>query len=377
MNIYVFPVSLRLVFLVISMIGWFYAQAFTVILDAGHGGKDYGAKGISAYEKDINLAVSKLVAKFVDENYNDVDVLLTREDDTFLTLKERADFANKNGGDIFVSVHVNSADKRNPNRKTVKGASVYTLGLHKSDANFEVAKRENAVMSLENDYSSTYQGFDPNSSESYIIFEMSQNKHMGQSISLAQNIQQALIADAGRSDRGVRQAGFWVLWATGMPSVLIELDFICNPEQEKFMTSKKGQQKMASAIGKAIGEYISSHSSVEIPEVYVDIENVAEEEPAVSPAQPVVKEKEKPAASRNKSKTSFHVQILASAKAIKKNSSEFKGQKATEFREGKWYKYYIGDFKTRQDAAKLLAKVKKQFPDAFIIEMRDGKRVIK
>ena len=360
------------------------AHAFSIIIDAGHGGKDYGAKGVKAYEKDINLAVAKKIAEYLDINYPEVEVLLTRDDDAYLTLKERADFANKNGGDLFISVHVNSVDKRNRNRASIEGASVYTLGLHKSDANFEVAKRENSVISLENDYSANYEGFDPDSSESYIIFELSQNKHMGQSITLAGNIQNALISKAGRADRGVRQAGFWVLWATGMPSVLIELDFICNPTQEKFLASGKGQTKMASAIGEAIGQYIETHSHIEKPEVYLTLEDLEEDEvEAVAAPQATndnktnaVQEKQPaPAKQGSKNKVTYHVQILASPKMIKQNSSEFKGHKAKEFREGKWYKYYIGDFDTQSQAKQLLSKVKKQFPDAFIISMKNGKRI--
>lgn len=350
------------------------ANPFAIILDAGHGGKDYGAKGTSAYEKDINLAVSKLIAEHLRKNYQNIDVLMTRDDDTYLTLKERADFANHNGGDLFVSVHVNSVDKRNKSRNSIKGASVYTLGLHKTDANFEVAKRENSVISLENDYTATYEGFDPNSTESYIIFELGQSKHMGQSIALAQQIQQALTGKAGRADRGVRQAGFWVLWATGMPSVLIELDFICNPVQEKFMSSKSGQKKMAVAIADAIGQYAVGHGAGNVvsASLFEDFtEDPAEDEP--EPLQPV---KTEDSPNKKSNASTYHIQILASAKAIKKNSNEFKGYKASEYREGKWYKYYVGSFENINDAKKKLTELKKSFPEAFIIEMRDGKRVI-
>lgn len=339
------------------------ASAFSIIIDAGHGGKDYGAIGAKTNEKSINLAVALLIAEHLEKNYPDVDVLLTRDDDTYLTLKERADFANKNGGDLFVSVHVNSVDKRNRNRANIQGASVYTLGLHKSSANFEVAKRENSVISLENDYSANYEGFDPESSESYIIFEMSQNKHMGQSISLAQHIQNALTGKAARADRGVRQAGFWVLWATGMPSVLIELDFICNPVQEKYLASKKGQTELANAIGSAIGTYIESHAAIEKPEIYLSLDDLDEEE-VIEIAEP-------------KSSTTYHVQILASSKPIPNGSRELKGYKAAFYREGKWHKYYIGEFSSATRAQKLLKEVKKQFPEAFVIALRDGKRVTK
>lgn len=350
------------------------AHAFTVVLDAGHGGKDYGALGKKANEKSINLAVVKRVADFLETNYPDIVVLKTRDDDTYLTLRERADFANKNSGDLFVSVHVNSVDKRNRNRANIQGASVYTLGLHKSDANFEVAKRENSVISLENDFSANYEGFDPESSESYIIFEMSQNKHMVQSVNLAQQIQNELVTTGGRADRGVLQAGFWVLWATGMPSVLVELDFICNPTQEAFLASTAGQGKMATAIGTAIGNYAVSHSDVEAPaEIVGIVENevlpVEPEKPVTTP-QPAQQNK---TVKKDKNATTYHIQILASSKAVPKKSSEFKGMNPNEVRDGKWHKYYVGDYATPAEARKGLADVKKKFPEAYIIKMRRGK----
>lgn len=354
--------------------------AFSVILDAGHGGKDYGAKGIKAYEKDINLAVVNMIADLLDKNYVDVDVLRTRKDDTFLTLKERADFANRNGGDLFVSIHVNSVDKKNRNRESISGASVYTLGLHKSEANLEVAKRENSVISLEDEYTVNYEGFDPNSAESYIIFEMGQNKHMGQSIALAEQIQRGLIKEAGRTDRGVRQAGFWVLWATGMPSVLVELDFICNPTQEKFLSSKSGQQKMAASIAKAIGTYAETHAGVEKTETVYSLEeasDLAEEDVNTDePISPSQKET-MPKGNTNSSKSSFHIQILASPRQIAKNSNELKGYKASFQKDGKWFKYYVGPYETQKAAQKELKEIKKKFPDAFVIEIKDGKIIRK
>lgn len=338
------------------------AASFSLVLDPGHGGKDYGAIGAVTNEKTINLKVAKLVADMVNQSCSDVEVVMTRDKDTYLSLKERADIANKAGGNLFVSIHVNSADKKNKNRKTVKGASVYTLGLHKSDANFEVAKRENAVMSLDPDYKTRYEGFDPNSSESYIIFEMSQNKHLGQSINVARQIQNELIASAGRYDRGVRQAGFWVLWATGMPSVLIELDFICNPDQEKFMASEKGQKKMAAAIAKALVSYISSHTGSQV------ITSETKTVKTTTVEENIVVEKEP-------GSITYHIQILASEKPVEKNSKELKGHVPAVYIEGKMHKYYIGEFATIEDAKKQLSLIRKDFPKAFIISLQDGKRV--
>ncbi len=228
---------------------------FVVVLDAGHGGKDYGASENNVNEKDINLAVAKKVGELISKKMKNTRVVYTRDNDVFVTLQGRADIANKNKADLFVSIHTNSVDKSNKNRSTVAGASVYALGLHKDDNNMNVARRENSVIEMEGDYKQKYSGFDPSKDESYIIFEMAQKKNLAQSIKFANEVQQNMVDIAGRRDRGVHQAGFWVLWATSMPSVLIELDFICNPESAKFMKSNSGVDKMAEAIFKAIKNY--------------------------------------------------------------------------------------------------------------------------
>ncbi|MDE6206709.1 MAG: N-acetylmuramoyl-L-alanine amidase [Muribaculaceae bacterium] len=229
---------------------------FTVVLDAGHGGHDKGCQGRSQMEKEITLDVAKRVGKLLKNSLSDsIDIVYTRKDDTFIPLDRRAAVANEAGADLFVSIHVNSIDKRTRGREKVHGASVYTVGLHKSDANLAVAMRENAVIELEEDYSVTYQGFDPNSDESYIIFELEQNSNMDHSLALATGIQERLVSKAGRADKGVRQAGFLVLWATTMPSVLVELDFICNPAAERFLASSEGRDRCAGAIADAVAEY--------------------------------------------------------------------------------------------------------------------------
>ncbi len=231
-------------------------DAFVLAIDAGHGGRDIGCSSGKNYEKNITLDVAKRLSALVRKRFGDsVEVVMTRNSDVFVPLDRRADIANKAGADLFVSIHVNSVDKRAKGRDKVHGASVYTVGLHKSDANLAVAMRENAVIELEEDYSETYRGFDPNSSESYIIFELSQNRNMEQSIDFASMAQKELIATAGRADKGVRQAGFLVLWATKMPAVLVELDFICNPDAERFLASEKGREKCARALFEAFCRY--------------------------------------------------------------------------------------------------------------------------
>ncbi len=232
-------------------------KQFTLIIDAGHGGHDFGAVDNGQKEKEINLAVAKRLGSLVEDKLKDVKVVLTRSDDRFLTLQQRADVANKEKGDLFISIHTNSVDKNSKNRTTVSGASVYALGLHKEDNNMAVARRENSVIELESDYKQKYSGFDPSKDESYIIFEMAQKKNLHQSIRFAREAQQKLASVAHRKDRGVHQAGFWVLWATSMPAVLVELDFICNPTQAEYLGSSKGREQLAEALFEAVKNYVT------------------------------------------------------------------------------------------------------------------------
>ena len=262
-----YNISRRSIILVTMLLICFFsvwAEQFTIVIDAGHGGKDVGAVDNQVKEKDINLAVALELGNMIKKKLDDVKVVYTRDKDTYLTLQQRAEKANTAQGDLFVSIHTNSVAMSNKNRRTICGASTYTLGLHKDDENMEVARRENAVMTLEKDFQTTYQGFNPNSDESYIIFELSQKKNMSQSIKLANDIQKQLASVANRQDRGVHQAGFWVLWATSMPAVLVELDFICNPISAKYLASESGQKQLATGIFNAIKNYygnIKAHSA--------------------------------------------------------------------------------------------------------------------
>lgn len=233
---------------------------FTLIIDPGHGGKDHGAIDNGAKEKDINLGVAAKLAALIKKRLKNVNVVMTRDDDTFISLQERANIANRNRGDLFMSIHTNSVDKTNPNRSKVAGASVYALGQQKDADNLKVAQRENAVIELEHDYKQKYSGFDPSKDESYIIFEMAQKKNLNRSLRFAEKAQKELVK-AGRGDRGVRQAGFWVLWATSMPSVLVELDFICNPKSASYLNSSKGQEELAEALYKAVEGYVKTNGN--------------------------------------------------------------------------------------------------------------------
>lgn len=346
------------------------AREFVVVIDPGHGGKDFGAIGTTAREKDINLAVGCLLGKMIEKEMTKTKVVYTRDDDRFLTLNERANIANKANGDLFISIHTNSIAKRAKNRKTIAGASTYTLGLHRSAENLDVAKRENSVMVLEPDYTTTYSGFDPNSTESYIIFEMSQNKHMEQSIRFAQLVQSEFTSTAGRIDKGVKQAGFWVLMATSMPSVLVELDFICNPTQEKFLASESGQKKLATALFNALKHYREGTGNIpaqQQPASDTD-DNENKETPDATP--------ETDSNDNSSEEIIYKVQFLTSTSKIEAGSNKFKKLAPVDsYYENGMYKYTYGEETSWDKISKKLKKVKSKFPEAFIIKTRGGKRI--
>ncbi len=345
------------------------AEEFVVIIDPGHGGKDYGALGAISREKDINLAVAKLLGEKIEQEMSDTRIVFTRKDDRFLTLKERANIANKANGDLFISIHTNSIAKKAKNRKTIAGASTYTLGLHRSAENLEVAKRENSVMVLEPDYSTTYSGFDPNSTESYIIFELSQNKHMEQSIQFAQEVQKEFASTAGRKDKGVKQAGFWVLMATSMPAVLVELDFICNPTQEKFLASEDGQEKLATALFNALNSYRGNGTKQLHPN---STDDNKQPDTQIKPEEPNKKEETK----TENAEIVYKVQFLTSSTKIGKGSKKFKKLSPVEYYYDKGvYKYTYGAETSWDKISKKLKKAKSKFPEAFIIKTRGGKRI--
>lgn len=266
-------------------------KKFTVVIDAGHGGKDIGATDNGVMEKNINLQVAKQLEQLIKKKMKNTNVVMTRDNDSYLTLQQRADKANKAHGDLFISIHTNSVDKKNKNRSTVAGSSVYTLGLHKDENNLEVAMRENSVIELEQGYQQKYSGFDPQRDESYIIFEMAQKKNLSRSIQFAESVEKELVK-AGRQDKGVHQAGFWVLWATSMPSVLVELDFICNPESAKYLSSDKGAKELAEAIFNAVQKYevtwkrtLSSAPGKKTNSDYADLSETVIEEVALPAAE--------------------------------------------------------------------------------------------
>lgn len=223
-----------------------------VVIDAGHGGHDPGNLGTKTKklkEKDISLNIALLVGEYIEKNIEGVEVIYTRDDDTFVELHERAGIANRANADCFISIHCNSATYH------AYGTETYVMGLHKDEANLAVAKRENASILLEEDYEKHYDGFDPKSAEAHIIFSLFQNQYLKQSNLLASKVETEFATRAGRRSRGVKQAGFAVLYRTSMPSILVESGFLTNAKEETFLCSKIGQEYIASAVYRAFKAY--------------------------------------------------------------------------------------------------------------------------
>ncbi|HZY78916.1 MAG TPA: N-acetylmuramoyl-L-alanine amidase [Cyclobacteriaceae bacterium] len=239
-------------------------NTFTVVIDAGHGGKDPGTRGAYTKEKDIALKVTLKLGEIIEENMKDVKVLYTRKKDVFIDLDKRSKFANDNHADVFIVIHVNSLPESTPEQRkqSIMGTETYVLGLHKTEANFEVARRENSVIFLEENYQEKYEGFDPNSPESYLMLTLSQSANLESSLLLAAKIESQLKTKGGRKSKGVKQAGFQVLWQTTMPGVYCEIGYLSNTKEEKELNDPKVQENIASAIYRALKEYKAQMESI-------------------------------------------------------------------------------------------------------------------
>ena len=397
------------------------SKKFTLVIDAGHGGNDAGAIGKITKEKHINLNVALAFGRLVERNCSDVKVIYTRKTDVFIPLHTRADIANRNKADLFISIHTNALPKGHISR----GIETYTLGMHRAADNLEVAKRENEVILYEKDYKQRYQGFDPNSSESYIMFEFIQDHNMAQSVDLAKYVQKRICASAGRQNKGVKQAGFLVLRETSMPSCLIELGFISTPDEEQFLHSSAGVERLAQGIYQAFLDYKKKNyggitvplkadpkPEVEIPTVVPKKEEPKKQEPkkqeqtiVVPMEQPVEEPKvdeqpvvnpdtvaatssapadtkpapavtpSSPAKPATSSAPVFKVQILGTSTKLKTNDPQLKGQKADCYQEGGMYKYTVGASENYNEIYQLRKTLVTTFPQCFIIAFKDGAKM--
>jgi N-acetylmuramoyl-L-alanine amidase len=373
--------------------------AFTVVLDAGHGGHDAGAVGSFSKEKNINLRYTLLVGDMIKKNIPDAKVIYTRDKDVFVDLNERARIANRNKADLFVSIHTNSSKNSKAN-----GMETFTLGVSRSKENMEVAMLENSVIKLEEDYETKYEGFDPNSVDSYIMFEFMKDQYTDRSITCADFVQTKMINASKRNDRGVRQAGFLVLRATSMPSILIELGFISNKDEEKYLNNNENQVKLATAIFNGIKEYKheldkkSGLNNEELGrvddregimrneelknEVKVEdkVEIKTEKTENINVENKDIKAKGEiiPNSSfliPNSNDIEFFIQYLVSKNNYKADNAVFKGHAPTKvLNENNLYKYLIGPFDVNTVFTKR-NEITKDFPDAFIVAYKEGKKV--
>lgn len=349
-----------------------WGKDFVVVIDAGHGGHDPGAIGKISKEKNINLNVALKVGNLIKNNCDDVKVIYTRSKDVFIPLDRRAEIANNAKADLFISIHTNAL----ANNRTAKGASTWTLGLAKSDANLEVAKRENSVILYESDYQTRYAGFNPNSAESYIIFEFMQDKYMEQSVHLASLMQKQFRHTCKRLDRGVHQAGFLVLKASAMPSILIELGFISTPEEERYLNSETGATTMAKGIYHAFLNYKREHE-IRLTGVSKTVIPTEQKE------QDIEKENDRPVtvqkvaeSATNDNEITFKIQILTSSKPLAKNDKRLKGLKGVDYyKEKDIYKYTYGASGDYYKVLRTKRTITAKFKDAFIIAFRDGEKM--
>jgi N-acetylmuramoyl-L-alanine amidase len=328
---------------------------YTVVLDPGHGGKDPGAVGKFSQEKDLNLSLALAVGKLLNEQYPDVKVVYTRSTDVFIPLQQRADIANKANADLFISIHTNSAESKAPS-----GVETFILGVDKMEKNLDVAMRENAVMKLEADYKTTYQGFDPNSIDSYIMFELMQNSYMDQSLQFATQVQNHFVGHLNREDRGVRQAAFWVLLKTACPSILFEMGFISNPEEERYLNKPASMTRMAQAIVNAFGVYTHRQAVKKIETPVLDTIPPQPSQPS-PPSQP--------GTSGHPGKPLYAVQICASRTILEPSDPKLQGRKCDYIKVGEWYKYYTAADTDRKKVEASRQKLLSRFPDCWIIKV--------
>ena len=380
------------ILLFIANVTYAIDSRFVVVIDAGHGGKDTGATRGGYKEKDINLGVVLALGQLIERNHKDVKVVYTRKSDVFVDLDKRADIANKAKANLFISVHTNSTAAKST---TVSGADTYILGLARSEENLQVAKRENSVILLEDNYKTKYEGFDPNSPESYIIFEFMTNTFMEQSLQFASFVQSDFRNVAKRVDRGVRQAGFLVLRKTSAPSVLIELGFINNQSEAQFLSTKSGQQSMATAIYSGFRKYKRDFDKkqgklvVESTEVEdISFDDVEEETIAVKNDQNVDRISQVSVSEKGRNNTAslnkkiekdqieYRVQFLVSPRKLSGNSPTLKGLSPVSFyKDGSMYRYTYGSTTNFNEITKIQNQVRLKFKDAFVIKMKNGKRI--
>lgn len=349
----------------------------TVVLDAGHGGKDPGTVHGKYYEKDVTLNVALSLGKMINENYPDVKVIYTRSTDVYVTLNDRGKIANNAAADLFISIHVDAIDGTSA---TATGATTYVMGLDKQNSNLDVAMRENDVIVMEEDYTTTYEGYIPGSSESFIIFSLMQYAYQEQSMDFAEIVQNHYTRSTPMRDRGARQAPYLVLWNTSMPSVLTELGYMSHSEDRAFLISQKGQQTMATALFNAFSEY---KSKVEGRASTIFLTDGGSTTGTTAPATTTAS---KPATTTTATTTTksadssvqYYVQISTLTEKVATNSSRFgswRSQVSVREFGPRTFKYYVGPVATYSEAVTLQANARKDFKDAFAVAFEGDKQL--
>lgn len=373
-------------------------KRFTLVIDPGHGGHDAGARGAISMEKNINLTVALRFGKYVEQNMPEVRVIYTRKQDVFIPLHERANIANRANADLFVSVHTNAL----PAGKVARGFETYTLGMHRAKDNLDVAMRENSVISMEKGFEQTYEGFDPKSSESYIIFEFIQGKNMERSVDLARMIQRSVCDGGCRPDKGVHQAGFLVLRETSMPGCLIELGFITTPDEERLLNDNAKVDDIAKGIYEAFAKYKNKYDRTvsvpyravnrqesTLPKIVPDSYKEEAENRRVKKQEPVRRTRAAKtddsdrkadtvaSQSRNAPKDApvFKLQIFVGNRNLRKGDAHFKGETEFDsFQEGNLVKYTLGASTNYNEIYRLRKEKMEKFPEAFIIAFKNGEK---
>ena len=338
---------------------------FVIVIDPGHGGKDPGAMSGKNTEKSINLNVALKMGQLIERNCRKVKVIYTRKTDVFIELNRRGEIANKANADLFVSIHTNSAKS-----SSARGAETYLLGVeeNRTSANLSVAMEENKAILYESDYQTRYEGYDPKSPESQIIFEFMQNEYQKESLKFAGMVQKQMVSQARRSDRGVHQAGFLVLWKTAMPSILVELGFISNSDDCRYMTSQKGVEELATSLYKAFVSYLEDYRKQTAKSVNLT-------QTASGSSKSTVQDTRQ-ASSGTTSSPVFKIQILLSKEELKSSDSRIRNLPDVDYyKEGGQYKYTCGNTSDYNEITRLQAEVRKRYKDAFVIAFLNGSKI--
>jgi len=386
--------NIKTLFLVCFLLTFFNIATFSqskdkiakVVIDAGHGGTMPGAVGKLSKEKDINLKVALRVGKLISENFEEVTVIYTRKSDETVELYKRAEMANKSKADLFISIHCNAAEN-----KAAHGVETFVMGLEKTAESMAIAKKENADMLLEKDYKTNYSDFDPNSPEAYIVFSLYSSAYLNSSAIFASKVQKQLVNNTNMTDRSVRQAGLWVLYRVAMPSILIELGFISNADEEKLLIREDTQEILALSIYNAFVEYKNLNEGTSKPllpvpaiskaepaitePLKVPQDTVTDEEAAPEPIESIKKpQQEQPKSVNNEIR--FRIQFFSTKEKLSTSNKIFKSlSDVKKFSENKFWKYTTGNFKTFAEAQTALKKIKKHYSDAFIIAFNNEHKI--